>query len=64
VNCDLGGGCTPLVHAIDMESDTAWQRHHEPDREPTDLTELLLAPGQCRPRRRSRSRVGIRTERR
>ncbi|MBN9520808.1 hypothetical protein J0H58_20195 [bacterium] len=39
------GGGTPLVHAIDLESDTAWQRYHEPDREPTELTELLLAAG-------------------
>ncbi|WP_020470646.1 ankyrin repeat domain-containing protein [Zavarzinella formosa] len=45
VNCDLGGGWTPLVHAIDLESDAAWQRHHKPDRESTELTELLLAAG-------------------
>jgi ankyrin repeat protein len=45
VNGDGSGGWTPLVHAIDMESDTAWQRHHEPDRESTELTELLLAAG-------------------
>lgn len=45
VNCDVGAGWTPLVHAIDMESDTAWQQHHELDRESTELTELLLAAG-------------------
>ena len=45
VNCDLGGGWTPLVHAIEIESDIAWQQHHEPDRESTELTELLLAAG-------------------
>ena len=45
VNCDLGGGWTPLVHAIDIESDATWQAHHEPDRESTELTELLLAAG-------------------
>jgi ankyrin repeat protein len=45
VNRDRGQGWTPLVHAIDIESDGAWQRFHEPDRESTELTELLLAAG-------------------
>jgi hypothetical protein len=45
VNYELGGGWTPLVHAIDIESDTAAQRHAEPFRPSTELTELLLAAG-------------------
>jgi ankyrin repeat protein len=40
-----GSGWTPLVHAIDIESDAAWQMYHEPDREFTELTEMLLAAG-------------------
>jgi hypothetical protein len=42
---DLGQGWTPLVHAIDIESDAAWQAHHETGHESTELTELLLASG-------------------
>jgi hypothetical protein len=43
---DFGGeGWTPLVHAIDIESDGAWQAHHETGHENTGLTELLLASG-------------------
>ncbi len=45
VNRDVGEGWTPLVHAIDMESDAAWQAHHEAGRESTELTALLLAAG-------------------
>lgn len=45
VNCYYGGGWTPLVHAIDMESDVAWQKHHEPDRASNEITELLLVAG-------------------
>src|SRR5437868_5399282 len=40
-----GPGWTPLVHAIDIESDAAWQAHHETGHESTELTELLLASG-------------------
>jgi hypothetical protein len=36
---------TPLVHAIDIESDSAWQAHHETGHESTELTELLLVAG-------------------
>jgi hypothetical protein len=43
--CDLGQGWTPLAHAIDIESDAAWQAHYETGRESTALTELLLASG-------------------
>lgn len=43
VNRDLGDGWTPLVHAIDIESDGAWQAHHETGHESTELTEILLA---------------------
>jgi ankyrin repeat protein len=43
---DFGGkGWTPLVHAIDIESDAAWQAHHETGHESTELTELLLTSG-------------------
>jgi ankyrin repeat protein len=43
---DFGGpGWTPLVHAIDIESDAGWQAHHETGHESTELTELLLASG-------------------
>jgi hypothetical protein len=43
---DFGGpGWTPLVHAIDIESDAAWQAHYETGHESTELTELLLASG-------------------
>lgn len=44
-NRDLRGGWTPLVHAIDIESDGAWQTHHEGGHESTELTELLLVAG-------------------
>jgi ankyrin repeat protein len=45
VNRDLRDGWTPLVHAIDIESDCAWQAHYEPGHESTNLTELLLVAG-------------------
>lgn len=45
VNRDLGDGWTPLAHAIDIESDAAWQAHHELGHETTELTELLLGAG-------------------
>jgi hypothetical protein len=45
VNRDAGDGWTPLVHAIDIESDSAWQAHHETGHESTAMTELLLAAG-------------------
>lgn len=45
INRDLREGWTPLVHAIDIESDGAWQAHHETGHESTELTELLLAAG-------------------
>ncbi len=45
INRDLRDGWTPLVHAIDIESDGAWQAHYETGLESTDLTELLLAAG-------------------
>lgn len=45
VNRDLGEGWTPLVHAIDIESDSAWQAHYELGHETTELSELLLAVG-------------------
>jgi hypothetical protein len=49
---DFGGpGWTPLVHAIDIESDAAWQAHHETGHESTELTELLLASGAVPTRR-------------
>src|SRR5688572_6250841 len=38
---DTGQGWTPLVHAIDIESDAALQRHDEVGHETTALTELL-----------------------
>ena len=54
---DFGGpGWTPLVHAIDIESDAAWQAHHETGHESTELTALLLASALSRPTERSRSR--------
>ena len=43
---DFGGaGWTQLVHAIDIESDAAWQAHYETGHESAELTELLLASG-------------------
>lgn len=45
INRDLREGWTPLVHAIDIESDGAWQAHHETGHESTELTEVLLAAG-------------------
>lgn len=45
VNWDSGNGWTPLVHAIDIESDSAWQAHHETGHESTDLSVMLLAAG-------------------
>lgn len=45
VNRDSGNGWTPLVHAIDIESDSAWQAHHETGHESTDLSVMLLAAG-------------------
>jgi ankyrin repeat protein len=38
-------GWTPLEHAIDIESDAAWQSHHEIGHESTVLTKLLLEAG-------------------
>jgi hypothetical protein len=43
VNCDVVGGWTPLIHAIDIESGAAWQSHHETGHESTELTTLLAA---------------------
>jgi ankyrin repeat protein len=45
LNRDFGQGWTPLVHAIDIESDAAWQSHQETGHECTALTEILLAAG-------------------
>jgi ankyrin repeat protein len=45
VNRDLGRGWTPLVHAVDIESDAACQAGLSPDQVTTALTELLLASG-------------------
>lgn len=45
INADWGAGWSPLVHAIDLESDSAWQRHHEPGHESTELAEVLLSLG-------------------
>jgi ankyrin repeat protein len=45
INRDLRDGWTPLVHAIDIESDGAWQSHHETGHESTVLTEILLIAG-------------------
>ncbi len=45
VNRELRDGWTPLAHAIDIESDSAWQTHWELGHESTELTELLLAAG-------------------
>lgn len=45
VNLDLGEGWTPLEHAIDIESDAAWQAHQATGCETTELSELLLASG-------------------
>jgi hypothetical protein len=45
VNRDLGEGSTPLVQAIDIESDWAHQAGRSPGDVPTPLTELLLASG-------------------
>jgi ankyrin repeat protein len=45
INRDLREGWTPLVHAIDIESNGAWQTDREPGHESTELTELLLAAG-------------------
>ena len=40
-----GSGLTPLIHAIDIESDAAWQRYHEPNRASVELTEIVLRAG-------------------
>lgn len=45
VNHDIGGGQTPLFHAIDIESDTDSQRGASTDEVSTELTEMLLAAG-------------------
>jgi ankyrin repeat protein len=45
VNKGYNCGETPLVNAIDIESDSAWQKHHEIGHESTELTELLLKSG-------------------
>lgn len=38
-------GWTLLEHAIDIESDAAWQSHHESGYESTQVTKLLLDAG-------------------
>jgi ankyrin repeat protein len=45
VNRESGQGWTPLVHAIDVESDSAQQRGVPPEDTTTTLTELLLDSG-------------------
>jgi ankyrin repeat protein len=45
VNRDLGNGWSPLVHAIDIESDAASQAGRLPDEVSTELVALLLAAG-------------------
>lgn len=45
VNRGSGSGWTPLVHAIDIESDSAWQSGQLPEEVTTALTELLLRAG-------------------
>jgi ankyrin repeat protein len=45
VNQERDTGWTPLVHAIDIESDAAWQTRYETGRESMELTALLLAAG-------------------
>jgi ankyrin repeat protein len=45
VNRPFAEDWTPLAHAIDTESDAAWQAHYELGHESTELTELLLASG-------------------
>jgi ankyrin repeat protein len=45
VNRELRDGWTPLAHAIEIESDSAWEAHGEIGHESTELTELLLAAG-------------------
>jgi ankyrin repeat protein len=45
INRALEGGWTPLVHAIDIESDAAGQVHSEPGHESTALTAMLLEAG-------------------
>jgi hypothetical protein len=45
VNHDTAHGWTPLVHAIDIQSDSADQAGLSLDEVPTALTELLLAFG-------------------
>lgn len=45
VNCDVGRGWTPLVHAIDVESDAASQAGVPSEAVSTELVELLLASG-------------------
>lgn len=45
VNRRLEGGGTLLMHAIDMEADSASQRGKPPDQATTEFTELLLKAG-------------------
>ena len=45
INTNSEDGWTPLVHAIDIESDAAWQSHYERGHESTELTKLLLEAG-------------------
>ncbi|MBL8796288.1 MAG: ankyrin repeat domain-containing protein, partial [Planctomycetia bacterium] len=45
IHKELSDGWSPLVHAIDIESDAASQAHDELGHESTELTELLLAAG-------------------
>jgi hypothetical protein len=50
-NHDAGDGWTPLCHAIDIESDAAWQAHYEHGHASTEITALLLAAGAIPTRR-------------
>jgi ankyrin repeat protein len=45
VNRSVPDGWTPLVHAIDSESDAAWQAYNDVGRASTEIVELLLASG-------------------
>lgn len=45
VNRSLENDWTPLAHAVDIESDAAWQSGLQTDHTSTELTTLLLAAG-------------------
>lgn len=45
VNRSLENDWTPLAHAVDIESDAAWQSGLQPDHTSTELMTLLLASG-------------------